>query len=177
MPVTLLAGPMFSGKTTCLLECAITLKQQDEKFVLVKHSIDTRYSNNTEVISHGGIRVDQAVVTKSLLDLDLKSIDWVLIDEGHFFDDLYDFVVKYRDNKSILISGLLTDFKMEPFISIERIVPLVESVRKFQSKCSLCNSLTDWTARVKGAASEQILVGAADLYEPRCRTHHPFCKN
>ena len=49
----LILGPMFAGKSTKLLEILNDLKSKNEKYLLIKHVIDTRYnSNNNNLITH-----------------------------------------------------------------------------------------------------------------------------
>ena len=52
--IELFTGPMFSGKTTCLMEALERLEQELKlPFILIKHSLDNRY-NAEKVTSHDG---------------------------------------------------------------------------------------------------------------------------
>ena len=51
----IILGPMFSGKTTKLLEVMDTLDQQNIKYLAVKPEIDDRYTDKTDnnfIVSH-----------------------------------------------------------------------------------------------------------------------------
>ena len=179
MPVTLFVGPMFSGKTTHLISTAVRLKNM--KKLIVKHSIDTRFTSSEQVISHDGLtlRVDdntKFVTTDRLFSIPKDMIDEadaLLIEEGQFFHDLYSFAIFYCHDKSLFVSALLSDYRMKPFPSTINCCALADHIEHLKSRCALCGAETAFTARVSQVEGPQILVGAADLYEARCRAHHP----
>ena len=168
----LIIGPMFSGKTSKLLEiykqfifCGISV-------VIVNHAIDTRYGN-TMLSSHDKVTapcirattLDEARKTNIFQDTEV-----ILINEGQFFDDLYEFVVDMlQENKKVYICGLDGDFKRKPIGTILNLIPLCDNVTKLKSMCSICHNGTPgiFSMRLTEEKS-QILVGV-DNYVPVCR--------
>lgn len=77
----------------------------------------------------------------------------------------------------VIVAGLDTDFRGEPFGAVPRLMAISESVTKLTAICPICGSPANRTQRLingKPASYDDdpiILVGAAS-YEPRCRHHH-----
>ena len=93
----LFVGPMFSGKTSAL--CNIfkqyTLSQYEP--IVINHSIDDRYSNNSnELFSHDKIKIPCISTDKlSTISEDVISKSHIiLINEAQFFPDLKPVVIK-----------------------------------------------------------------------------------
>jgi thymidine kinase len=179
----LISGPMFSGKTTHLISYAQRFRTAHKKMLFVKHSIDTRYSSDPEVISHDGLVFksdDQSscriITTTTLNDISdefVQNVDCILIDEGQFFDDLGVFIKKFVNTKTIVVSSLISDFRMQPFTNTVSTISFADTIYHMSANCAVCEAETSFTARVVNNDS-QILVGSTDAYEPRCRQHHPF---
>ena len=97
----IIIGPMKSGKTSKLIEVYKQYKYCNTKICVINHIFDTRYSNN-EVVSHDGIKIP-CIMTKNIRDIFIQSniLDYevVLINEGQFFEDLYECVLDMLKNK------------------------------------------------------------------------------
>ena len=90
----IIIGPMFSGKTSRLL----TIKRQyevcDISCCLVNHIDDKRY-HETLASTHDMIMTESLNLRNlSFLYEKLDQYDVFLINEGQFFEDLFDVVVK-----------------------------------------------------------------------------------
>ena len=174
-------GPMFAGKSTKLLQEA--RKYTNNERLLVKHSSDNRYvkDNNTNYIStHDGTYIPCQSYNRlfdfnnnNLDNLKNENIKAIFIDEGQFFEDLYDIVLilvnKY--NKDVYISGLDGDYKREPFSQILQLIPEADTVSKINAKCYKCERNAPFTSRlveIKG----KVVIGGSDKYQPSCREHH-----
>ncbi len=96
--------------------------------------------------------------------------DVVLINEGQFFPDLYDFVkFLLKEKKHIYICGLDGDFERKKFGEILDLIPLSDKVEKLTSLCSLCKDGTPGIFSMRLThGKEQILIGS-DNYVPVCR--------
>lgn len=194
----LIIGPMFSGKTTRLLEVLNKVNQENKKnkeeniLFIIKPDIDNRYEDSKEVnhiISHDGFRSECHVVGNLLkfkikidskvreLKTDENKLIWIIIDEGQFFNDLKMFCEDILSNHSdnikykIVISGLDGDFKKEPIGEILSLIPISDSVTKLNGKCSYCDSPSIMSKRICNEKS-QVLIGGNDMYKPTCRIHH-----
>ena len=92
--IDLIFGPMFSGKTSDLLNRIRRYKIANKKCVVVKYSLDTRY-HDSDISSHD-FDVHEAVCAKQLSDVEKLVIDSdvIGIDEGQFYPDIIDFCEK-----------------------------------------------------------------------------------
>ena len=88
-----IAGPMFSGKSTRLLDYATRAVASHRKVIILKHSADDRYAGCQ--LTHDDWRVPDNIlmwrVTSTLMEArpDITSkFDFIGIDEGHFFEDV-----------------------------------------------------------------------------------------
>ena len=103
----------------------------------------------------------------------------VAIDEAQFFDDEIIQVVEELAGRNIrvIVAGLDTDFRHEPFGPMPVLMARAEHVDKLQAICMVCGEPASRTQRlVNGKPARYhdpvVIVGAAEMYEARCRTHH-----
>jgi thymidine kinase len=171
---------MFCGKTEELirrLRRAVIAKQQVQVF---KPEIDKRY-DQVKVISHGGAAFDAVPIRSSadILELVRPETTVVGIDEAQFLDSrVVDVAKGLADNGiRVIVSGLDLDFRGEPFGSMPILLALAEHVDKLEAICMVCGEPATRTQRlVNGKPANYndmvVVVGAAELYEARCRKHH-----
>lgn len=171
MEIQLIIGPMFSGKTTELLRYAKIAKSISLKVLVVNHAFDTRCKS--EIQTHDGVQLN-AIKSKTLNDIDPSQYDVVCIDEGQFFNDLKDFIIKNeRCNTKLYISALDGDFARNPFGKILDIIPLVQNVKKLKAMCTICcNGVKASFTKRKSNSTEVISVGASGEYMAVCREHY-----
>ena len=178
--VEVICGSMFSGKTDELirrLRRATIARQHVQVF---KPAIDMRYAVE-KVTSHAGsdyaaIPVGKASEIRERLD---KVTTVVAIDEAQFFDDeIIQLVDDLAEEKiRVIVAGLDTDFRGEPFGPMPELMARAEHVDKLQAICMVCGEPASRTQRlVNGKPARYhdpiVIVGAAELYEARCRAHH-----
>lgn len=172
---------MFCGKTEELLRRvrrAIIARQRVKVF---KPEIDDRYSIQ-RITSHTGQSVEAIPVAAAsdILALANGEATVVAIDEAQFFDDgIVAVAHSLADvhNMRVIIAGLDTDFRGEPFGAMPRLLSIAEEVIKLQAICVVCGEPASRTQRLvngRPAAYDDpiILVGARESYEARCRAHH-----
>jgi thymidine kinase len=70
--------------------------------------------------------------------------------------------------KRILLAGLDTTFTGDPFGPIPALMAVADDVTKLSAVCMVCGAPAIHTQRL-GASRELVVVGAAGLYEARCR--------
>ena len=94
------------------------------------------------------------------------------IDEAQFFDGQIVMVAqKLAENgKRVIVAGLDTDWKGEPFGPMPQLLAVAEIIRKQYAICMVCGDSATRTQRIV-AAQEQFLLGSTDSYEARCRRH------
>ncbi len=176
----LICGSMFSGKTEELIRRirrAVIAKQKVQVF---KPAIDNRF-HVQQVTSHNGIGIEAQPVAEAVDILkELKPQTTVIaIDEVQFFDDG---VIKVcetlaEQGKRVICAGLDMDFRGEPFGPMPQILARAEEVSKLHAICVICGEEASRTQRLidgRPAAYDDpiVLVGAAEVYEARCREHH-----
>lgn len=169
----LIIGPMFSGKTSKLLEIYKQCQFCNISVSIINHALDTRY-HDTMLSSHDKVMAP-CLQAKELDELwktseELEKSDIILINEGQFFPDLYEVVFDMLNkNKKVYISGLDGDFERKKFGSILDLIPLCDKITKLSSLCSLCKNGTPgiFSMRVS-KETEQTVVGS-DNYVPVCR--------
>jgi thymidine kinase len=84
--------------------------------------------------------------------------------------------------KRVIVAGLDTDFRGEPFGPIPNLMAKAEVVDKLHAICMVCGEAASRTQRlVNGKPANYhdpvVIVGAAELYEARCRMHHEVPHN
>jgi thymidine kinase len=172
----IIIGPMFSGKSTEIIRRIRLLQNIDKKIIVVKPSIDNRYSND-KITSHNYESVD-CIVLNNLGDIDqtvIKTHHTIVIDEAQFFDDLVETVQFWLKsfNINIIVAGLDGDFQQKPIGKILNLIPLSNKCVKLNSLCNICKDGTEAPFSFRLVQSkEAVLVGGSDKYMPLCRYHY-----
>ncbi len=178
--IEVICGSMFSGKTDELIRRLVRAKIARQKVQVFKPAIDVRYAIE-KVTSHAGANFDAIPVEKSAdiiarLDNDTTV---VAIDEAQFMDaDVVRVAQELAEvDKRVLVAGLDMDFRGEPFGPMPLLMSKAERVDKLHAICMVCGEEASRTQRlVNGKPARYddpvVIVGAAELYEARCRIHH-----
>lgn len=174
----LILGPMFSGKTSKLLEVYKQYTFCNIPICVINHIEDTRYQGENKMVTHDQKSIP-CINCTSLQDafalddeLHKETLSAVLINEGQFFPDLYNFVcVLLTHKKHVYVCGLDGDFQRKKFGSILDLIPLCDSVHKLNSLCVYCKNGTKaiFSHRIDNKTTEQKQIGASDKYIPLCR--------
>jgi thymidine kinase len=175
----LIIGPMFSGKSTELIRRIRLYKIIKKKVLVIKPKIDNRYYEN-KITSHNFETADCNLVS-SLSELtNIKDYNYIIIDEGQFFNDLKKQVVYWLENYNvnIIITGLDGDFEKNPIGQILELIPHAEKCTKVNSLCNMCNDGTEGCFTFRTAESKnKILIGGVESYIPVCRKHYYELQN
>ena len=140
----------------------------------INHIYDKRYGTD-RIISHdkSETKCTQIELLMSVIDTDeYKDAEIIAIEEGHFFKDLYEFIlISLGNSKKIYVAGLSGDYKMMPIGDILRLIPMCDSVTKLSALCLECSDGTEahFSKRIH-KNKEQILIGTNE-YIPVCRLH------
>lgn len=175
-----ICGSMFCGKTEELIRRLRRARIAKQNVQAFKPAIDNRYEE-AKVTSHSGLDVDAIPVGSSaeiLEKLDPKATV-VGVDEAQFFDDgIVDVVEQLAESGlRVIVTGLDTDFRGEPFGKMPVLMARAEKVDKLRAICMVCGEEASRTQRlVNGKPAHYddpiVVVGAQELYEARCRKHH-----
>jgi thymidine kinase len=178
--VEVVTGSMFSGKTDELIRRLRRATIARQKVQVFKPAVDVRYAVE-KVTSHAGTDFDAIPIKHAadVYDRWEKDTTVVAIDEAQFFDDEIIAVVDELARRGIrvIVAGLDTDFRGEPFGPMPVLMAKAERVDKLQAICMVCGEPASRTQRlVNGKPARYddpvVIVGAAEMYEARCRAHH-----
>ena len=178
--VELICGSMFSGKTEELIRRLRRAVIARQKVQVYKPLIDTRY-HEEQVTSHNGLGFEAKPIgsAKEILTDLAPDTTVVAIDEVQFFDpeiiDVCDTLAE--QGKRVICAGLDTDFRGVPFGPIPDLMARAEMVDKLHAICVVCGEEASRTQRLidgrpARADDPVVLVGAAEVYEARCRQCH-----
>lgn len=180
----IILGPMFSGKTSRLIEIYNQCIFCNISVAVINHTIDNRYDD--ELLStHDKIKIP-CIKTEKLMDIYADYTDFdsprfkdkikvcsstvILINEGQFFSDLSEFVNKLlKRNKQIYVCGLDGDFENKKFGQIIDLIPLCDKVEKLTSLCSLCKNGTKGIFTMRLTKEKEQTVVGSNNYIPVCR--------
>jgi len=183
--IEVICGSMFCGKTEELIRRARRAVIAKQELQVFKPNIDTRYSIQ-HVTSHNGQNIEAQPIQQAheILEHLSPSTTVVAIDEAQFFDAEIVSVVNQLASRGmrVILAGLDTDFRAEPFGSMPQLMSIAEEVTKLHAICVVCGEEACRTQRlVNGKPAHYddpiILVGASEAYEARCREHHEVPKS
>ncbi len=167
----LILGPMFSGKTTKLVNLYHKYKKLSYKVVAINYFEDTRYSDK-QLSTHDNIMIP-CIFSNSISSTFQKDCvmeaDVILINEGQFFDDVLESTLNLVEkmNKQVFICGLDGDFKRQKFGNLFDLIPYCDELIKLKSVCKICKNQAIFSHRTS-KESEQLVIGS-DNYLPLCR--------
>jgi len=194
----LFIGPMFSGKTSKLVEIYKQCIFCNIPVAVINHSIDKRY-DDTLLSTHDKVMIpciqtnklkdiwyyddelhgtennkniiDKQIVLHRLDDsAKLINADVILINEGQFFEDLLPAINHMlQHNKKIYVGGLDGDFERKKFGQILDLIPLCDKVTKLTSLCSLCKDGTPGIFSKRISSEKEQTVVGSNNYIPVCR--------
>jgi len=168
--IEVICGSMFSGKTEELIRRLRRAQIARQKVAIFKPRIDRRYGSD-HIVSHNLQRIpsqevsDCGEILKKAVDADAVGID-----EAQFFGpDLIRVCQKLADSgKRVIVAGLDQDYTGKPFEPMPQLLAVAEYITKTLAICVVCGNPANRTQRTV-PSKERIVVGAADLYEARCR--------
>ena len=183
----IIIGPMFSSKTTTLLEIYKRCKFCNISVSVINHAIDCRYDDSM-LSSHDEIKIP-CIRTDKLFNLwsdyvpenideipllsekyIIATSDVILINEGQFFEDLYNFVNELlKKGKKIYVCGLDGDFERKKFGQILDLIPLCDKVNKLSSLCSICRDGSPGIFSMRITDEKEQTVVGSNNYIPVCR--------
>ena len=169
-----ITGPMFSGKSEELIRRLKRARIARQRVACFKPDIDLRY-HRTAIASHSAQTHDALTVAntshlRTALYPQLPEIEVVGIDEAQFFDEaIIQFALELVHlGKRVVMAGLDTTFTGDPFGPIPALMAISDEVTKLSAVCMLCGAPAIHTQRIS-KSRELVVVGAAGVYEARCR--------
>lgn len=187
--LTVICGPMFSGKSRELVRFLDQFKVADFSILAFRPVVDDRvkdeviyYHNSSNETVKTNYRAQLVENSQELAEVvKRKNPQVVAIDEAQFFDnDLPLLADRLADEKAVFVTGLDTNFKREPFGPMADILALADDVVKLSAICDKCKNkygeaiftqrLIDGDPVSKDAP--EVLTGREEEYQARCRWCH-----
>ena len=168
----LIYGCMFSGKTTELIRRLADAQSAGRRVVALKPARDQRYAER-ELVSHAGqtfaaVPIDRPEQIESCAE----GFDVVGLDEVHFYGP--EVVEACRtlvaEGKRVIVAGVDIDHRGRPFVVFPPLQAAADELVHRTARCARCGGEAEISQRMIEDDSP-IVIGGADLYEPRCR----FC--
>lgn len=182
--LTVIAGPMFSGKSEELMRRVRRATIAGIEVLVVSHSLDTR-SDITQISSHIGMNIPAVPLSDadSLAEAALADhVDLVAIDEAQFFGPELIPVVEalLNEGMDVIVEGLSVTFDGKPFEPLPALMAVAEEVLRLTAVCTVCgrdavfHQHVDQAADSGESASTTIdasHIGGLETYVARCREH------
>lgn len=182
-------GPMNCGKTRELVNRADRLNyMHNERPLMIKPKIDTRDARIKT--RFGSLEMDCEVIDEQqpeqILQL-VKPVNLLVgIEEAEFMDPRIVSVIQelLKQKKYVVVAGLDTDFRGEPFGPMPQIMAIANEIHKLTAvcqyaprgiKCGMPATRTQRLINGKPApySSPIVLIGdQKEGYQPRCLNHH-----
>ncbi|AIY87870.1 MULTISPECIES: thymidine kinase [unclassified Thermotoga] len=170
--LTVITGPMYSGKTTELLSFVEIYKLGKKKVAVFKPKIDSRY-HSTMIVSHSGNGVEAHVIERpeeirKYIEEDTRG---VFIDEVQFFSPgLFEVVKDLLDRGiDVFCAGLDLTHKQNPFETTALLLSLADTVIKKKAVCHRCGEYNATLTLKVAGGEEEIDVGGQEKYIAVCR--------
>ena len=179
--IEVIAGVMFSGKSEELMRRVRRAMIARKRVQVFKSHLDARYAGLFAVSSHDqrtvqAVPVDSSAQLVSRLD---PTAQVVAVDEAQFLDDgvIAAATMLAERGRRVILAGLDTDFRGEPFGPMPHLMAVAEVVDKLHAICVLCGAPASRNQRLLQGRpapydSPTIMVGATEAYEARCRACH-----
>lgn len=179
--IEVICGPMFSGKTSRLIDLARRKAQAKKTSLQFNPKIDTRHPAG-RIEDHNTRNIGASTVEDSIeMEVALQNFaashggkltDVIFIDEVQFFDDnvvqiIYDLKCQ---GVRVVVCGLDMDWMGNPFPVVTTLMGLADKIEKLTAVCTICGEDATYSY-LKNKSGDQIQIGASDKYEARCFKH------
>ena len=185
----LFIGPMYSGKTSKLIELYKQFSFCGVSTMTINYAEDTRYSDS--MLSTHDMNMIPCIMATTLSEVanivgqkreevekdnEFKKARIILINEGQFFKDIVEWVTKAvcEYNKCVYICGLDGDFKRQLFGNWLDLIPLCDTVEKLHSFCNGCKKRQALFSHRISSEKEQKVIGSDAKYVPLCRKCYDY---
>lgn len=186
--ISIIYGPMFSGKTTKLVELynLYVKNYGKDKCIAINYELDNRYGENV-IVSHNKQSIEcycvksmEEFITGETYNVILNA-QFIFINEAQFFESIDNWVLFLNTNlkKTVILCGLDLDYKRDSFGTMMNLLPYASKVYPLNGIChnsvnglcnglcnDLCNGLSKYSHRLVNNDT-QILIGVHE-YVPLC---------
>lgn len=180
MSIHVIVGPMGAGKTSALIKQMRKVPQN--KTIMLKHTQDTRFSSNNEIVSRDGLRAEAVSIKElsisgthlfgSLFD----KLTTIGVDEGQFFRNIASCAHQWAlKGKHVIIAAIQTGIFLEPISHISELLSIADSITILKNQCIQCGASALFNYRKTPLAicpdNDPIMAYYGDMseYAPVCR--------
>lgn len=169
----LILGPMYSGKTSALLELKKQYSYSKMSCCVINYAEDKRY-HDSKLSTHDKQMIEcynTLDLTSFLTEEKIQQYQVFLINEGQFFHNLKNCVLELVEkyDKIVHVCGLDGDFKRDAFGEILELIPLCDDFIKKKSICAICEDGTLALFSKRIVNSTEVKLIGSDIYKPVCR--------
>lgn len=172
--ITIICGPMFSGKSEETQRRIRRAKVAKKKILCFKHKKDTRDTDD-QCATHAGNILKKVKIVERGLEifnyLDDK-VEIIVIEEFQFWDADSVIVLLFiaqRLGIHLIVNSLLSDFNAAKFGPLYDLLPFAEEIVFLTAICPVCGSEDAIFSQRISDSQKQVLLGRDDQYSPRCR--------
>ena len=170
--LTVITGPMYSGKTTELLSYIEIYKLGRKKIRVFKPALDIRYGRSI-ISTHTGDGVEAIPISKAEeIEKEIEDdVQAVFIDEIQFIEEnLVNVVRKLIDRGiDVFCAGLDLSYKQNPFPTTAKLMALADTVVKKKAVCHICGDYNATLSYKIAGEDAEIDVGGMEKYIAVCR--------
>lgn len=168
MSIYMILGPMYSGKTTLLMQKVYRAEHGNQECMVIKHRDDNRFGPPDQLVnrSHHAIcdteRVKVVRPKNNLSELGSVTQFKIFIDEGQFFPDLAKFCLdQAKRGAEVVVAALDFNSDQKPFKSVIELMPYA-NYEKVTAICKKCRILEAPITRRKDGRASVLEVGDTD---------------
>ena len=171
--LTIITGPMFSGKTTELLRLFERKVIAEVHCMLCKYKGDNRY-DTTAVTSHHTLSGQRMIPARSistiseLFDETIVDYDSIFIDEIQFFPDKGQIAHLLDIGIDVIVSGLNGDWKRQMFPGMDHLFAMACNINMLHAVCGFCKSDDACYSCLISTDRGEIIIGGDDKYKAAC---------
>jgi thymidine kinase len=172
MAIHIITGPMYAGKTSFLINI-LKSRSLDETFC-IKHTKDVRFKES-KIVSHDGVCWPAHNLScLNIPEETFKKVKTIVIDEGHFFDDIYKAEEFAACGKEVIITCLRNGIFMEPIKKIKNLIASADIITALNAVCESCSGIAAFTYRKTAFPNLEpndpaFFVGGSKEYAVYCR--------
>lgn len=165
--ITLITGPMYSGKSTELFKY-IEREYYAKKIIrLIRPKKDDRgYFSHFDAVNKALEDFEIDIQYESKIDEALLHSLWmcdsIFIDEFFMIEDAYKIASSFGAIKNIFYAGLSVSSELKVFPEVIKLLPYCDEIIKLNGVCMKCGSYHGNYSFYKGKKSKDIVIGDSD---------------
>jgi thymidine kinase len=173
--LTLIAGPMFSGKTSALIQLVRRVRAADGS-VVVFGPPDVLLDGN-RLAAHNGDYIQAYPLDREDFSVRIRSATHVVVDEAQFLSaDVVSVLLALRSTTDLTLAGLDRDFRGNGFGSVPRLLRQADRTLLLRGICGRCGARPstrtqrlDSHGRPASLNGPIVLIGGEESYGARCK--------